>query len=137
LLRSLIERPELVQRVSAGELLELLPAGPAAEIAGALLAGPTGDTLDFDALCGNLGDEAETLLRELAASNTGLDLDTASRILSDTIGWLRKRLRSEQERALTQQLREGGEDWRAVFEAKQRLRARPNVREHRRMDIPN
>jgi DNA primase len=137
LLRSLIECPALVQSVSSGELLELLPAGPAAEIAGVLLAGPASEELDFEALCGNLGDDAETLLRELAASNTGLDIDTASRILSDTISWLRKRLRSEEGRALTQQLREGDEDWRAVLEAKQRLRAQPKVQEHRRMDIPN
>ncbi len=114
-----------------------MPAGPAADIAGVLLAGPASEELDFEALCGNLGDDAETLLRELAASNTGLDIDTASRILSDTISWLRKRLRSEEGRALTQQLREGGEDWRAVLEAKQRLRAQPKVREHRRMDVPN
>jgi DNA primase len=137
LLRSLIECPQLVQSVSTGEVLALLPAGPAAEIAEVLLAVPASSALDLDALCGNLGDEAETLLRELAASSTGLDIDTASRVLTDTIGWLKKRMRSEEERALTQRLREGGEDWRAVFEAKQRLRARPQVREHRRMDIPN
>jgi hypothetical protein len=133
----LIECPQLVQSVSSGELLALLPTGPAAEIAEVLLAVPVGDALDFDALCGNLGDEAETLLRELAANSTGLDVDTATRVLSDTIGWLEKRKRSEEERALTQSLREGDEDWRAVFEAKQRLRARPQIREHRRVNIPN
>jgi DNA primase len=136
LLRSLIECPALLQRVSSDELLELLPAGAAAEIAAVLLAGSAGDALDFDALCGNLGDEAETLLRELAASNTDLDIETASRILDDTIRWLRKHLRAEEGRALTQRLREGGEDWRAVLEAKQRLRARPEDREHRRIGIP-
>jgi len=47
------------------------------------------------------------------------------RILDDTIQWLRKRLRDEEGRALTRQLRDKNEDWRTVLEAKQRLRGQP------------
>ncbi len=70
----------------------------------------------------HLGDDTKRLLRELATNNTELDADTAARILDDTIKWLRKRLRNEEGRALTQQLRGEGDDWRAVLEEKQRLR---------------
>ena len=132
LVRSLIEYPALIERVSVDELLALLPAGPAAEIVRALASGPLAERLDVEAICEHLGDDTKRLLRELATNNAELDSDTASRILDDTIQWLRKRLRNEEGRALTQQLRDEGEDWRAVLEAKQRLRAQSVPQEHRR-----
>jgi DNA primase len=122
LVRSLIEYPALIERVSTDELLALLPAGPAEEIVRALVSGPLADRLDVEALCEGLGDDTQRLLRELATSDTELDADTATRILDDTIKWLRKRMRNEEGRALTQQLRGEADDWRAVLEEKQRLR---------------
>ena len=135
LVRSLIEFPALIERVSTDELLALLPAGPAEEIVQALASGPLAEKLDVEAICEHLGDDTKMLLRELATNSTDLDADTATRILDDTIQWLRKRLRGEEGRALTQQLRDEGEDWRAVLEAKQRLRGQPLRQENRRTGI--
>ena len=89
----------------------------------------------MEAICEHLGDDAKRLLRELATNNTELDADTAARILDDTIQWLQKRLRNEEGRALTQQLRGEGDDWRAVLEKKQRLREQSVRQEHRRTGI--
>ena len=135
LVRSLIEYPALLERVSTDELLALLPAGPAEEIVRALVSGPLAERLDVEAICEHLGDDTKRLLRELATNNTELDVDTATRILDDTIQWLRKRLRNEEGRALTQQLRDEGDDWRAVLEEKQRLRERFVRQEQRRTSI--
>jgi len=135
LVHSLIEYPALIERVSIDELLALLPAGPAEEIVRALAAEPLAERLDVEAICERLGDDAKKLLRELAAKNTELDADTAARILDDTIQWLQKRLRNEEGRALTQQLRSEGDDWRSVLEKKQRLRERSVRQEHRRTGI--
>jgi len=135
LVRSLIEHPALIERVSTDELLNLLPAGPAEEIVRVLASGPPAEKLDLEAICESLGDDTERLLRELATNNTELDADTATRILDDTIQWLRKRLRNEEGRALTQQLRGDGDDWRAVLEEKQRLREQSVSQEQRRASI--
>jgi DNA primase len=135
LVRSLIEYPALVERVSTDELLTLLPSGPAAEIVRTLVSRPLGERVDVDAICEQLGDDTQRLLRELAANSAELDADTATRILDDTIQWLRKRLRDEEARALTQQLRGEGEDWRAVLEAKQRLQGQPVRQENRRTNV--
>jgi hypothetical protein len=135
LLHSLIEYPVLIERVSTDELLTLLPAGSAEEVVRALASGPVVEKWDVEAICENLGDGAKKLLRELATSNAELDADTASRILDDTIQWLRKRLRKEEGRALTQQLRSEGDDWRTVLEEKQRLREKSVVHENRRTSI--
>ncbi len=137
LLHSLIEYPVLIERVSTDELFTLLPAGPAEEIVRALASGPVVEKLDVEAICENLGDGAKKLLRELATSNAELDADTASRILDDTIQWLRKRLRKEEGRALTQQLRSESDDWRTVLEEKQRLREKSVVHENRQTSITN
>jgi DNA primase len=135
LVRSLIEYPALIERVSTDELLALLPAGPAEEIVRALVSGPLAERLDVEAICEHLGDDTERLLRELATNRTELDVDTATRILDDTIQWLRKRLRDEESRALTQQLRGEAGDWRAVLEEKQRLREQSVRHEPRRTGI--
>ena len=135
LVRSLIEFPALIERVSTDELLALLPAGPAEEIVQALASGPLVEKLDLEAICEHLGDDTKMLLRELATNNAELDADTASRILDDTIQWLRKRLRKEEGRALTQQLRDEGDDWRTVLEEKQRLQEKPVRQEHRRASL--
>lgn len=135
LVRSLIEYPALIERVSTDELLALLPAGPAEEIVRALASWPLTERLDVEAICENLAGDTKMLLRELATSNAELDADTATRILDDTIQWLRKRLRSEEGRALTQQLRGEGDDWRAVLEEKQRLREQSVHQDQRRTSI--
>jgi DNA primase len=135
LVRSLIEYPALIERVSTNELLALLPEGPAEEIVRALASGPHAERLDVEAICEHLGDDTKRLLRELATNNSELDADTATRIMDDTIQWLRKRLRNEEGRALTQQLRDEGDDWRAVLEEKQRLREQSVHQEHRRTSI--
>jgi DNA primase len=137
LVRSLIEYPSLIERIPTDELLSLLPAGPAEEIVRALASGPLAETerLDVEAVCENLGDDTKKLLRELATNNAELDADTATRILDDTIQWLRKRLRKEEGRALTQQLRGEGDDWRTVLEKKQRLREQSVRQEPRRTSI--
>jgi hypothetical protein len=125
LVRSLIEHPGLLERIAADELLALLPAGRPAEIVRALAAEPRAARLDLDALCERVSDDTKALLRELATSSAELDAETATRILDDTIRWLRKRLRGEQSRALTRRLRDADQDWRSVLEAKQQLRGRP------------
>jgi DNA primase len=135
LVRSLIEYPALIERVSADELLALLPAGPAEEIVRVLASRPVAERLDVEAVCEHLGDDAKRLLRELATNSAELDADTAARILDDTIQWLRKRLRNEETRALTEQLRGEGDDWRAVLEEKQRLQEQSVRQEHRRTSI--
>lgn len=135
LVRSLIEFPALIKRVSTDELLALLPAGPAEEIVQVLVSVPPTEKLDVEAICEHLGDDTKQLLRELATNAEELDADTATRILDDTIQWLRKRLRNEQSRALTQQLRVEGDDWRTVLEAKQRLREQSVRQEQRRASI--
>jgi hypothetical protein len=135
LVRSLIEFPALIERVSTDELLALLPAGPVEEIVQALASGPRAEKLDVEAICEHLGDDTKMLLRELATNNAELDADTASRILDDTIQWLRKRLRKEEGQALTQQLRDEGDDWRTVLEAKQRLQEQSVRQEHRRTSL--
>ena len=135
LVRSLVEYPALLERVSTDELLALLPAGPAEEIVRAIASGPLAEKLDVEAICEHLGDDTKRLLRELATNNTELDADTAARILDDTIQWLRKRLSNEKARALTQQLRDEGDDWRAVLEEKQRLREQSVCQEQRRTSI--
>jgi DNA primase len=135
LVRSLIEYPALIERVPTDELLVLLPAGPAEEIVRVLVSGPPAERLDVEAICEHLGDDAKRLLRELATNNAELDADTATRILDDTIQWLRKRLRTEEARALTEQLRGEGDDWRAVLEEKQRLREQSVSQEQRRTSI--
>jgi len=135
LVRSLIEYPALIERVPTDELLALLPAGPAEEIVRVLVSGPPAERLDVEAICEHLGDDAKRLLRELATNNAELDADTATRILDDTIQWLRKRLRTEEARALTEQLRGEGDDWRAVLEEKQRLREQSVSQEQRRTSI--
>jgi len=135
LVRSLIEYPALIERVATDELLALLPEGPAEEIVRALASGPHAERLDVEAICEHLGDDTKRLLRELATNNSELDADTATRIMDDTIQWLRKRLRNEEGRALTQQLRDEGDDWRAVLEEKQRLREQSVHQEHRRTSI--
>jgi DNA primase len=135
LVRSLVEHPALIERVSTDELLTLLPAGPAAEIVRALATQPRGERLDVEAICERLGEGTQALLRELATHSAELDADTATRILDDTIRWLRKRIRGEEGRALTRRLREADEDWRAVLEAKQRLRGRLESQQQRRIGI--
>ena len=135
LVRSLIEFPALIERVSTDELLALLPPGPAEEIVQALVSGPRAEKLDVEAICEHLGDDTKMLLRELAADAAELDADTASRILDDTIQWLRERQRKEATQALTQQLRDEGDDWRTVLEEKQRLREQSVRQEHRRTSL--
>jgi DNA primase len=135
LVRSLIEYPALIERISIDELLALLPAGPTEEVVRALASEPLAERLDVEAICEHLGDDAKRLLRELATNNTELDADTATRILDDTIQWLRKRLLNEEGRALTQQLRGEGDNWRAVLEEKQRLREQTVRQEDRRTSI--
>ncbi len=135
LVRSLIEHPALIERVSTDELLALLPVGPAEEIVRALVSGPPAEKLDVEAICEHLGDDTKRLLRELATNSTELDIDTATRILDDTIQWLRKRLRNEEGRALTEQLRGESDDWRAVLEEKQRLREQSVRQEQNRTSI--
>ena len=128
IVRSLIEFPELAARIPRDELAALFPAGPTGEIVSALLddAPPHGAseraTADVERVCERLGTEAATLLRELAAADGELDEKTAGQIVDDALRWLRKQRRRREGRALTQQLRDGGEDWRAVLEEKQRKR---------------
>ena len=135
LVRSLIEFPALIESVSTDELLALLPPGPAEEIVQALASGPRAEKLDVEAICEHLGDDTKMLLRELAADAAELDSDTASRILDDTIQWLRERQRKEATQALTQQLRDEGDDWRTVLEEKQRLQEQSVRQEHSRTGI--
>jgi len=125
LVHSLIEHPALIARVSAEEIPDLLPEGPAAEVVRALAALPPDENVDLEVLCSQLGGEAQRLLREIASKNVQLDADTATRVLNDTIQWLRKKQRHAEGRALTKQLRHESGDWRAVLEAKQRLRGQP------------
>jgi hypothetical protein len=135
LVRSLIECPELVEQISSEKLLDLLPEGPGSEIVRTLLARPGSETLDLEVLCENLGDEAQRLLRELAAHDTALDAETASQVFQDTTRWLAKRQRAEEARALTQRLRDGDKDWRTVLAEKQRRHTQSGIKENYRVGL--
>jgi DNA primase len=135
LVRSLIECPELVEQISSEKLLDLLPEGPGSEIVHILLARPGSKALDLEVLCENLGDEAQRLLRELAAHDTALDAETASQVFQDTTRWLAKRQRAEEARALTQRLRDGDKDWRTVLAEKQRRHTQSGTKENYRVGL--
>jgi DNA primase len=135
LVRSLVECPELAERISTEELLDLLPEGPASEIVRVILARPASKVLDLEALCEDLSGEAQGLLRELAAANTALDLDTATQVLVDTTRWLKKRQATQEAQALTQQLRDGDKDWRDVLAEKQRRQDQPKFQGNQRVGI--
>jgi len=99
LVRSLVEHPNLSERVPRDELLALVPAGPFTELIDALVAAAAEDrAVDFEEMAARLSDPARSLLRSLAVHDDVLDLKAATRTVDDTIAWFRKQHLKRQKR---------------------------------------
>jgi DNA primase len=122
LARSLVDHPDLAERVSREEMHELVPAGPLRELIAALLEAAAEDrSVQPEELAGRLGPDEARLLRQLSVSDEAIDATVAARTIDDTIRWLRKERLSERLRALTQRLRDPNADVQAILEEKERL----------------
>ena len=120
LARSLVQHPQLVGSVPRDELA-LLPAGPVRETIEALAAADgEGHTADLERIAERLGVEARSLLWRLAAADDGIDEVAAAKTIVETLGWLRKRRRVEQKRAVTRRMHEPDADSAALLGEKQR-----------------
>ena len=127
LAQSLVEHPILGRRVPSDELRTLVPDGPFSELIGVLVAAAAEDrAVDLEEVANRLEDEARTLLRALSVHEDGLDEETATRTVDDTLSWLRKQQIKRQKRALTQKLREPNADADAVLKEKQQLISKQN-----------
>ena len=120
LARSLVQHPQLAERISRDELAVLMPAGPVRETIEALaeFAGE-GRAVDLEKISERLAGEARSLLWRFAAEET-LDAGAAARTVTETLDWLRKRRRAEQKRAVTRQMHEPNADSAALLGEKQR-----------------
>jgi len=116
LTRSLIEYPNLINRVPEDELNALLPEGGAQEVVAALHRRPPGAAIDLDSLCEGLSDPAVDLVRRLAVNSDELDEPRATQIFDDMLRWLRKQQRRQQSAEFKDRLRRAGDDWRPVLE---------------------
>ena len=122
LARSLVDHPGLATRVPRDEVGELVPAGPLRELIRALVEAAAEDrSVQIEELAVKLSDAGAQLLRQLAVAEDVLEVGVAERTIDDTVLWLRVERIKEQERALTQRLRDPNADVKAILEEKQRL----------------
>jgi len=121
LARSVVQHPQLAGRIPQSELALLVPAGPVRETIEALAAAHgAGHGLDLERIAERLGVEARSLLWRLAAADESMDEAAAAQTIVETLGWLRKRRRGEQKRAVTRQMHEPNADSAALLGEKQR-----------------
>ncbi len=120
LARSVVQHPQLAGRMPQSELALLVPAGPVRETIEALAAAQgEGHGLDLRRISARIGAEARSLLWRLAAEES-MDEAAAAQTIVETLGWLRRRLRAEQKRAVTRQMHEPNADSVALLREKQR-----------------
>ena len=121
LARSVVQHPQLAGRIPQGELALLVPAGPVRETIEAVAAAQgEGLGLDLGRIAERLGAEARSLLWRLAAADESADEAAAAQTIVETLGWLRRRLRAEQKRAVTRRMHEPNADPAALLREKQR-----------------
>jgi len=130
LVRSLLEHPQHAQRISLDEVTALVSNPDLVALVRALIeAADRGPRVDIERVAAGLEGEAVNLLRSLATAEA-LDEVTASQTIDDTLRWLRRRRRKEQDRALTAKLRDPNSDWQAVLEEKERRRTEGEASKH-------
>jgi hypothetical protein len=121
LARSLVQHPQLAERIPRDELAVLLPIGPVREMIEVLVAvASEGHGFDLEKISERLAGEARSLLWRFAAADETLDEGVAAQTLVETLAWLRKRRRAEQKRAVTRQMHEPNADSAALLGEKQR-----------------
>jgi ribosome-binding protein aMBF1 (putative translation factor) len=104
------------------EVTALVSDRPLAELVRALVeAGRAGAGVDVEEIAERLEGEERNLLRSLAAGDA-LDEETALKTIDDTLHWLRRRRHKQEERALTEQLRDPDSDHQALLSAKDQHR---------------
>jgi len=125
--RSLAEHPHLGERISRDEFVALVPVDPLAEVIATLIeaAGETRSVAVAE-LADGLEGEARTLLRALITADEGVDEDVAVRTIDDTVRWLQRRRRREQQKELTRRLRDTSSDALDLLREKERLRRGEN-----------
>jgi len=120
LVRSLLEHPQHVQRISLDELLALLSDGSLADLVRAVAKAASEEgAMDVEGIAASLGGEAGNRLRALAAGEA-LEEDRAARTIDDTVTWLHRRRKKEEDRALTARLRDPDADPQELLAAKVR-----------------
>ena len=125
LARSLVEHPQLAQRIERDEFGELVAPGATSELILALIdaaAEPRG--VGIEEIAQRLGPEACTLLRSLDASEYTREEPAARRTVDDTLGRLRRDRQRRENRALTQKMRETSADTSSLLREKDELRRR-------------
>ncbi|MEE8476489.1 MAG: DNA primase [Myxococcota bacterium] len=125
LARSLVEHPQLAQRIERDEFGELVEPGATSELILALIdaaAEPRG--VGIEEIAQRLGPEACTLLRSLDASEYTREEPAAKRTVDDTLGRLRRDRQRRENRALTQKMRETSADTSSLLREKDELRRR-------------
>ncbi len=121
--RSLTEHPHLGERISRDEFVALVPVDPLAEVIATLIdAAGEQCSVAVQELADRLEGEARTLLHALIASDEGVDEEVAVRTIDDTVRWLQRRRRKEQQKELTRRLREPSSDALDLLREKERLR---------------
>jgi DNA primase len=130
LVKSLLEHPQHAQRITLDEVTALVTDPDLAALVRALIeAAGHGPRLDIERIASGLEGDAVRHLRS-AATAEAIDEEVASQTIDDTLGWLRRRRRREEDRALTARLRDPGSDWRVVLEEKERRRSDGETSNH-------
>ncbi len=117
----LLDHPGLVGLLRPGEPASLLDDALHRGVLGALVeAGRTGSVVVTD-LAADLGEAERALLLELASSEEAPDDEaSATRVLSDTLFWLRERRDAAERLATTRRLAETPQDAQQILMEKQR-----------------
>jgi len=121
LARSLVQHPQLAERIPRDDLAALVPAGPVREMIEVLVVvAGEGHGFDLEKSSERLAGEARSLLWRFAAADETLDEAAAAQTIVETLAWLRKRRRVEQKRAITRRMHEPNADSAALLGEKQR-----------------
>ena len=121
LVRAMIEHPSLVEQLEISEFRQLVAQGPLTELALAVVAAAQEGPLRPASLAEDLSPEARAYLHEFSVQEQTSQFENASQTLRDTLNWLRKQRRREQQRELTASLRDPGVDAVSVLREKQKL----------------
>jgi len=121
--RSLAEHPHLGERISRDEFVALVPVDPLAEVIATLIeAAGEKRSVAVHELADRLEGESRKLLHALVATEEGVTEDVAVKTIDDTVRWLQRRRRKEQQKELTRRLREPSSDALDLLHEKERLR---------------